>query len=440
MIIITPDSLDYEKARQEWNRSIQKFPKLIAYCETTQDVSDIIKYSYDNGLRIRIRSGGHNYEGYSTGNDVVVIDISKMNNANINYEENTVTVQGGIKNTQLYNYISNQGYPFPGGTCPTVGVSGYALGGGWGYSARKFGLGCDSLIEIEMVNYKGKIIKANKYFNKDLFWALRGSGGGNFGVITSMKFKLPHKVNKVTYVRMTYQNISKKEQVNILDTWQKWIGSVDKDINLSGGLYHTNEEGVYAYFRGISYKNEEQTRKLLEPFYNIKEADIILEYDKYIDVVNQIASSYPPYEHFKSTGRFVNKYYYLNELEKLVDIINQPLPNNSIYTGINVYGLGGEVKSVNKYDTAFYFRDANYILLIQSAWEDNLYKEENVNWVLNNFKYIYSITEGSYINFPLLQLPYYESNYFGENSCRLRKVKCKYDPLNVFSFPQSIRY
>lgn len=247
MIIITPDSLDYEKARQEWNRSIQKFPKLIAYCETTQDVSDIIKYSYDNDLRIRIRSGGHNYEGYSTGNDVVVIDISKMNNANINYEENTVTVKGGIKNTQLYNYISNQGYPFPGGTCPTVGVSGYALGGGWGYSARKFGLGCDSLIEIEMVNYKGKIIKANKYFNKDLFWALRGAGGGNFGVMTSMKFKLPHKVNKVTYVRMTYQNISKKEQVNILDTWQKWIGLVDKDINLSGGLYHTNEEGVYAY-------------------------------------------------------------------------------------------------------------------------------------------------------------------------------------------------
>lgn len=394
MIIITPDSLDYEKARQEWNRSIQKFPKLIAYCETTQDVTDIIKYSYDNDLKIRIRSGGHNYEGYSTGNGVVVIDISKMNNANINYEENTVTVQGGIKNTQLYNYISNLGYPFPGGTCPTVGVSGYALGGGWGYSARKFGLGCDSLIEIEMVNYKGKVIKANQYFNKDLFWALRGAGGGNFGVITSMKFKLPNKVNKVTYVRMTYENISKKEQVNILDTWQKWIGSVDNDINLSGGLYHTNEEGVYAYFRGICYKNEEQTKKLLEPFYNIKEADII----------------------------------------------NQPLPNNSIYTGINVYGLGGKVKSVNKYDTAFYFRDANYILLIQSAWEDNLYKEENVNWVLNNFKYIYSITEGSYINFPLLQLPYYEANYFGENECRLRKVKCKYDPLDVFSFPQSIRY
>lgn len=440
MIIITPESKEYENARQEWNRAIQKFPKIILYCESTKDVSEAIKHAYKNKLQIRIRSGGHNYEGYSTGDGVAVIDISKMDSAKINYAENTVIVQGGIKNTKLYNYISSQGYPFPGGTCPTVGVSGFTLGGGWGYSTRKFGLGCDSLLEIEIVNYKGHVIKANKYSNKELFWAVKGAGGGNFGVITSMTFNLLAKVNKVTYVTISCENISKYNQVKVLDTWQKWIDSVDNDINLSGGLYHTNQEGVYAYFRGISYKNPQQTKQLLKPFYKIENVEITLEYDKYIDVVNKIASSYPPYEHFKSTGRFVNRYYYLDELEHLVDIINQNLPTNSIYTGINVYGLGGKVKDIDKYDSAFYFRDAKYILLIQSAWEDNLYKDENIDWVLENFKYIYSITEGSYINFPLLQLPCYEDNYFGENVCRLRNVKCKYDPCNIFSFPQSIKY
>ena len=200
-----------------------------------------------------------------------------MDNAKIDSKHNTVTVEGGIKNTQLYNYISTKGYPFPGGTCPTVGVSGHA-------------------------------------------------GGGNFGVITSMTFNLPPKVNKVTYVRIRYLWIDRPTQVKILDTWQKWIASVDNDINLSGGLYHTKEEGVYAYFRGISYKNIEETTKLLEPFNLINGVEITLEEDLYINIINKIASSYPSSEHFKSTGRFVNRYYYLDELSNLVDIINQELP------------------------------------------------------------------------------------------------------------------
>lgn len=438
MIIITPANEKYEYVRQEWNRAIQKFPTMIAYCENNEDVSEIIKYAKQHDFEIRIRSGGHNYEGYSIDDNVVVIDVSKMNKIKIDYCNNTVTVQGGTKNTQLYNFISNLGYPFPGGTCPTVGVSGYALGGGWGYSARKFGLGCDSLVELEIVNYRGKVLKANKCVNKDLFWALRGAGGGNFGVVTSMTFKLPPKTEKVTYVKIYYQNPSQEIQLRVLDTWQKWISQVDYDINLSGGLYNS-DEGVHVYFRGISYKNEEETQKLLTPFYNIDGAEITLEYKKYIDVVNEIASSYPAYEHFKSTGRFVNRMYYLDELSELVKIINQPRPINSVYTGVNVYGLGGKISDVDKYETAFYYRDAKYILLIQSAFEENLYKEENVNWVLENFEYIYSITKGSYINFPLLQLPFYELNYYGENANLLSDVKYKYDPYNVFSFQQSIK-
>ncbi|MGL6104532.1 FAD-binding oxidoreductase [Romboutsia sp.] len=242
MIIITPKSPEYNTSIQEWNRAINKFPYLIAYCENTSDVSEIIHYARKHHLPIRIRSGGHNYEGYSTGNDCVVIDISKMNNTKIDYVNNTVKLDGGTKNTELYNYISNEGYPFSGGTCPTVGVSGYALGGGWGYSARKFGLGCDSLVEVELVNYKGCVLTANKDKNSDLFWALQGAGGGNFGVITSMTFSLPPKVDKVTYVRMYYPGINKNIQVKVLDTWQKWISSVDNDINLSGGLYNTKKK------------------------------------------------------------------------------------------------------------------------------------------------------------------------------------------------------
>lgn len=104
--IITQEYIEYEQARQELNRSIQKYPIAIVYCENTSDVVEVILHAKKCFIPIRIRSGGHNYEGYSTGNQVVVMDISKINNASINYIENTVTVGGGINNSQLYNYIS----------------------------------------------------------------------------------------------------------------------------------------------------------------------------------------------------------------------------------------------------------------------------------------------------------------------------------------------
>lgn len=103
---------------------------------------------------------------------------------------NYIKVGGGIKNKKLSAELTSRGYPFPGATCPTVGVSGFVTGVGWGLSCRKFGLGCDSLLEIEMINYKGKLIKANNLKNTDLFWAIKGSGGGNYGVIVSMTFSL----------------------------------------------------------------------------------------------------------------------------------------------------------------------------------------------------------------------------------------------------------
>ena len=122
--IITQNDARYEKARQEWNRAIQKYPIAIVYCENNEDVSEAVVWASSRQLPIRVRSGGHNYEGYSIDNGVVIIDISRMNNININYVNNTIKVQGGVKNSQLYNTISPKGYPFPGGTCPTVGGGG----------------------------------------------------------------------------------------------------------------------------------------------------------------------------------------------------------------------------------------------------------------------------------------------------------------------------
>lgn len=436
--IITPNDKKYEEARQEWNRAIQKYPVAIIYCETNQDVSKAILWASSREVPIRIRSGGHNYEGYSIGNGLVVIDISRMNSIDVNYEKSIIKIQGGVKNKELYDKISPKGYPFPGGTCPTVGVSGYALGGGWGYSARKFGLGCDNLIEVEMIDYKGKLLRANYYENPDLFWALRGAGGQNFGVVVSMSFNLPQKVDYVTYIELYYPKIDKKNQVKFFDTWQNWIASVDNDINLSGGIYNSEQYGIYAYLRGLSYKNLEDTKLLLEPFYDIYGLDDNLEQLTFYEAITKIQSSYPKYEYFKSSGRFTNYKYTISNIENILEIINQPRPKGSYLTQVGLYGIGGKISDIPKNYTAFFYRNANYILSMQTVFENNTYREINNRWFDYNFRTIYGLTKGSYVNFPYNKLECPGYSYYGDNVYRLRCIKQKYDPHNVFSYPQGL--
>ena len=436
--IITPDNISYNDDRQIWNRAIQRYPAIIAYCENVYDVSWAVQYSKENNIPIRIRSGGHNYEGYCIGDNVIVIDVSKINSIKINHILETVTIGGGVTNKQLYDTVSIHGYPFPGGTCPTVGVSGFCLGGGWGLSARKFGLGCDSLLEVQLVDYNGQIIVANEHCNPELFWALRGAGGGNFGVVVSMTFRLPPKTDDVTYFELYYPNADQDTQVAFLEIFQRWIVSVSNDINVVGGIYNTAKDDIYIFIRGICYGSPERTKDLLEPFYFTDIIEDTFNYGSFLEIINIVGSSYPPSEKFKSTGRFVCQYYSKNELYKLTNIINCERPKGSILTSLSIYGLGGRVRNVSPHDTAFYYRNANFILSIQSVWEKERFACVNRRWVLNHFPIIYNVTEGSFINFPLLQLPDYTKSYFGINEYKLYYIKKVYDPYNVFSFPQSI--
>ncbi|CBZ02083.1 FAD-linked oxidoreductase family [Clostridium botulinum H04402 065] len=305
--VITPTSNYYDDARQVWNRAIDKYPAAIAYCKTYEDVKKAILFARKNNFKIRVRCGGHNYEGFSIADDALIIDISNLNKIQINYECNTVTVESGAFLGQVYNFLGASEYPFPGGSCPTVGISGVVLGGGWGYSSRYFGLTCDSLLELKMIDYRGCLLTANKNINSDLYWACKGGGGGNFGIVVSMTFKLP------------------------------------------------------------------------------------------------------PYE----------------TLKNLINIINEERPNGSTTTELNVYGFGGQVSKINKKDTAFYYRNSNYIILLETDFRNNLYKQDNINWINENSEYIYNITSGSYINFSYYPLPNYLYDYYGGNVQRLKCIKFK---------------
>jgi FAD/FMN-containing dehydrogenase len=159
-------------------------PAGIAVCVSPRDAATCVNWARENGVLVAIRSGGHNYAGFSTS-EGLVIEVRGMLSVTVDQNAGTVTVAGGANNADVGAALKPYGLYFPGGRCPTVGVSGLTLGGGWGFSCRHLGMTCDSLVSTELVTASGEIVTASETENPDLFWAIRGAGGGNFGVHTS---------------------------------------------------------------------------------------------------------------------------------------------------------------------------------------------------------------------------------------------------------------
>lgn len=437
--IITKENYTYEEDRAAWNRAIEKFPLVIIYCINEEDISNAIIWARSYSLEIRIRSGRHHYEGYSTGDNVVVIDISKMNNILVDEERKIVKIQGGGRNREIYEALGELGYPFPGGGCPTVGVAGLALGGGWGYSSRLFGLAADSMLEVEMVDYNGNIITASESVNKDLFWACRGAGGGNFGVISTMTFKLPEKMKMATLINIDYIKIESEEMIKIFEIWMEFFKELDRRMNLKMGIYNSEEKGKGIKITGLFYGKKEEADRILNPFKNVfRKGNFDLDYMKVLEAYRIIQDSHPPYEKYKSSGRFVYNEFGRNEMEKIIKLI-ETRAQGAIYTAVSLYGLGGAVMDIDKEATAFYYRDAKFIMGLQSVWEDSKQAFHNIEWTKAKLEYISLITTGAYVSFPSAELEDYEKEYFGFNALKLKEIKGKYDPFNVFKFPQGIR-
>jgi FAD/FMN-containing dehydrogenase len=429
--VIWPFDPEYDRARQEYNRDINAYPAAIVYCFNNQDVTNAIRWSRQNRVRLRIRSGGHNYNGYSTGNGKLVIDTTRMNDIEIDPDAEVVKVQAGTRLSKLYADLYQYGYAFPGGTCPTVAISGLVLGGGIGLSTRYLGLTCDRLIGVEMLDAEGHLIMANRECHPDLFWALRGAGGGNYGVVTSFSFALKKKIDKITLIQLKWDP-NKPARLRFLSVWQEWLGDLDPRMSAFGRVY---QQGVF--FFAFFYGPPGEAAEILAPILSIPGLTLkSIECVDFIEAVNTIGAIYPPSDQFVDTGRFVYRHLTQNELENLVKKLDQaPSAQDSL---IKVYSLGGAVSAVNPEHTAFYYRTARYIMDISSSWEKDEEAFINKAWVAKGFAYMKKLTCGSYVNFPYRKLKDYLMAYYGEHVKRLRSIKDRYDPCNVFSFPQSI--
>src|SRR6202521_1899957 len=225
--VIAPDDEGYEQARKVLNGMIDRRPSVVLRPANAGDVMAAVNFARGGRLHLAIRGGGHSVPGFGTCDDGVVIDLSRMRGVRVDPAKKTARAEGGATWGDFNAATHAFGLATTGGIVSTTGVSGLTLGGGIGYLARGFGLSCDNLVSADIVTADGRFLIASEKENEDLFWALRG-GGGNFGVVTSLEFKV-HPVKDIYGGPMFYEL---KHIRDILTFYREYIADAPEEMGV----------------------------------------------------------------------------------------------------------------------------------------------------------------------------------------------------------------
>ena len=226
--VILPSSAAYATAKNLFNaRFDNSTPAAVVAVKSTKDVQKAVEFAAKNGIKVTARSGGHSYIGASAANSAMVIDLRQLS-GEIAYDDGRglATVSAAAELDSVQTTLACAGRSIPSGSCPTVGVAGLTLGGGLGADARRSGLTCDALVSASVVLPSGEAITASAADHADLFWALRGGGGGNFGVVTSLTFRTFPVTDRDVVTLVFPEGTTEQAIVG----WHEWLHTADRTI------------------------------------------------------------------------------------------------------------------------------------------------------------------------------------------------------------------
>ncbi|MFT9497349.1 lipase family protein [Anaerosolibacter sp.] len=430
--IVLPEDSQYNVARQEFNTFFNRFPLVIVFAQETQDVVNAVRWARFWDVPIRMRSGRHSYEGLSVVDAGIVIDVSEMKRVEVDRKHGTATVQTGLRDFELYEILGSYGLVVPAGLCPTTGIAGFTQGGGQSSLSRPLGLAIDNLLEVEMVDANGNVLYANANQHDDLFWALRGGGGGNFGICTSFRFRT-YQIDTVAYARL---NWDLRDLKPVLRVWQEYTVS-GADERLTPLLTIASGQLSFLLMQGVFLGSAKELRRLLQPLLQAgSPQEITIEEIPWLEAVSLIAATQPTSpEPFKSVGPFVDRLLPDEAIDIIQCFINNP-PTSSV--SVFFHGLGGAVAKVPNHATAYFYRNALSNMSFFATWSTPEGAALGIRWVEDFRQAMLPFTRGVYINTPDLAIKNWPEAYYGSNFKRLTQVKAKYDPKNVFTYPQSI--
>jgi FAD/FMN-containing dehydrogenase len=443
----------YDRARLLFNTRFDGAkPRAVVFCESLQDVERTVHWARKHSLRIVPRAGGHSYGGYSTIAGVVV-DVSRMNAVSVD-GRHRAAIGAGTRLIDVYDRLWQRGLTVPGGTCPTVGIAGLTLGGGIGFAARKWGLTCDNLLDATIVLANGRAVVCNARAHPDLYWALRGGGGGNFGIATRLVFRT-HRVDKVATYALEWPWSDARQVVR---AWQELAPHAPDGLFSVLNLTAAAGSAPQITSAGQFFGAPDQLRSLVKP---LAEAGTPTRFTvtsrSYMDAARMWAGCSGTVAEchlqpqgalgrstFKGKSDFVDKGKPLSA--RGIDVLVRQIesrqgagPGRGI---VLLDSYGGAINRVEKAATAFVHRDALLSLQYLAYWEATdppAVAAANLQWLRKIRTAMHPHVSGfAYQNYIDPELKHWAHAYYGSNLKRLVRVKHRYDPGNVFRFAQSI--
>ena len=432
--LLMPGDAGYEDGRRIHNGMIDRRPALIARCRGTADIADAVKFARTRGLEIAVRGGGHNVAGKAVCDGGLMIDLSLMRGIHVDPSCRAVSAQGGVTWREFNRETQVHGLATTGGVISTTGIAGLTLGGGLGWLMPKYGLAIDNLLSAEVVTASGDVVRASEQENADLFWGLRG-GGGNFGVVSWLEYRL-HPVGPVTS-GLVANPISHAQDV--LRFYREVTRSLPDELTLFAGLLHAPDGSGAPLVAIIACHcgSPAEAEAALRP---IKKFG-----SPVMDVIGP--TSYEATNMMLDAGfpRGALNYWKSNFLADLSDaaidtLIARFATCPSPMSGLVLEHFHGFASRVGARETAFPHRAPGYNLLLISEWLEPANTERNIAWARESYDAMRPhFTSGRYVNYlgedeggdPV------EAAY-GPNHARLRALKTKYDPTNLFRLNQNI--
>jgi len=432
--ILGPHDPGYEMARAVHNGLIDRRPALIVRCRTTNDVIAALALARRAGLEVSIRGGGHNVAGRAVTEDGVMIDLAEMKAITIDPDQTTATAEGGVTWGELNDAAAEHGLAVTGGTVSGTGIGGYTLGGGLGWLMAKYGLAADNLLAVEVVTAEGDVLHVDAASHADLFWALRG-GGGNFGVATSFVYRL-HRVQTIVGGLIVHPF---EAATDLLRFYRDAVADASEDLTVFAGLVHAPDGsgGKLAALIVFHTGDEGEAERDLAPFKTWGAPLMVDVGPMPYPVMNTLLDAgYPDGSLNYWLSSFTRSL-----SDDLIDLaIERFATVPSAMTGILLEHFHGAVTRVGVNETAVPHRDEGWNLLIPSVWTDTADTEANVTWSRETFAAMQAnLGSGRWLNYlgddqaeDAIRAAY------GPNYDRLREVKRRYDPDNVFHLNHNI--
>jgi FAD/FMN-containing dehydrogenase len=424
----------YETARNVWNGNIDRHPGLVARCTGVADVQAAVNFARSEQLLTSVRGGGHSAPGYGTNDGGLVIDLGPMKGIRVDPAARTAWAQGGVLWRELDRETQAFGLATTGGTVSNTGIAGLTLGGGLGWLMGKHGLTVDNLLSADLVTADGEFHSVDAEREPDLFWALRG-GGGNFGVVTSFLYRL-HPVEAVLGGLVAYPL---EQARDVARFYRDFCPTLPDEAEAVLGLITDPQAGVPVVAMVLGYNGPiDEGEKVLAPARQFG--------NPLIDGVSPM--SYPVRQSLldEPNARIgLHRYWrsaFAEDLsDGLLDIVVEAAGSfTSPLSGLLFFYMHGAAVRVPPAETAFAARCPQWDIDVVGQWENATDSTRHIQWVRDGWGQMEPLMEDrGYINHIAEEdgVEKVRASY-GSNFDRLRQLKAKYDPNNLFRLNPNI--